>query len=273
MFKPIIKILGICSFALMLPLTSCDPNHDDEPDSETNPIPNETPETITPEQVRTALSNANFDLCHKSESVDETGTSSYSFRIAPSNTDALNINGTEVIVSKVEFYLDEMLVATKSPYNMGITCQINDYEIPHKLSAYIYGYTSSENETYIPLLIWEYDPETVVITKEDVEAALHSIETVCHHSQSIDELGEIREYMRFECINSTISKIKGKQLILTKAECYVNGELYETRYNDRANSFSFEFISTEIEVHTRQILLYGCTCPENETYITISNKE
>lgn len=111
---------------------------------------------------------------------------------------------------------------------------------------------------------------TTKITPEEVQAAMHLEGCFYfHHAQEIDEQGILTDIFRIEPGHL---KVKGHALIITKVELYINGELYSTKYNNSDNSAILAFQITQepnTPKNNYKIHIYGCTCPENETYIII----
>lgn len=140
MLKSIIKTLCIGSFAMMLPLTACDPD-------------------ITPAQVRNAIIKADFRPVTMSSAANHLdGTVDFECKLAPRNPEALKIEGEKVKITKVEFFFDDELISTDydSPYECNFTMSGLSPEM-HKWTAKIYGKTCDENETTASITISDYD--------------------------------------------------------------------------------------------------------------------
>lgn len=114
------------------------------------------------------------------------------------------------------------------------------------------------------------DPEEE-ITKEDVRQALLDANFVTHSSEHMDEYGSIIQIVRIELFDSL--KVKGKDLKLTKAEFYVDNELFKTQYSEPDRVVNFFLVHSATDRHHKiSARVYGATCPENEayTYMTFS---
>lgn len=387
MFKPIIKILGLCFFALMLPLTACDPNHDDEPGAEINPIPegeeitreitsndireallnskfeatyipghsgynftiaatnpdaleikgakieiskveyyldgelgtiifgnrleyvnevyiddysvthtyyariyastntdNETYITlhitnfdtgsdgISKKEIQTAIIDSNFKILSHSLSYDIDGSSKYGFGFEFSNPDALVVNGKDVKLIKIEYFFDDAVIYTDRHPRIfsGVSCEISNYNIAHKLYAHIHGLTCASNETYITFNIWEYTPENV--TTEEVQVAMAAARFNTRKTSSVDEFGTTTYTFEIEPIFQYLH-VKGQMIYIKKAELYVNNILVDTKHNEEeCPSFRFNY-SSDVNPSSFQVRVYGCTNSDNETYITFFDEE
>lgn len=154
MIKPFIKLFCLGSFVMLTTASSCVPDPVPNPDKVTNEL-----QKVSKEDVQNALTKAEFKANPITKEGKETLTSvSFYFEISASKPDLLKAGGESVKISKIDFFFDNELISTayEEPYIVeGKRTDLSENK--HKIYAQIYGYTSSENLTFITLSLEEYN--------------------------------------------------------------------------------------------------------------------
>ncbi len=131
MFKSFSKILFVGGIAMMLAVTSC------------NKV-----------DVQEVLQDAHFIVNGGSTTMLD--RVSFNFVVSPGIRSVLADNNVEI--TKVEFFFDDELISTSysEPYKVEGEKSRLSADITHQLYAHIYGRSSADNETFIPLTIKEF---------------------------------------------------------------------------------------------------------------------
>lgn len=111
------------------------------------------------------------------------------------------------------------------------------------------------------------EPEIEEISREEVKQALEAADFAVYSCSELYDDGSIGSTFCVELTNSDSLRVKGKDIILTKAEFFVDNKPVETKYND-SDTFRVAFSYPSDNLHEYKLRIYGHTSPENETYGT-----
>lgn len=111
------------------------------------------------------------------------------------------------------------------------------------------------------------EPELEEISREEVKQALEAADFAVYSCSELYDDGSIGSTFCVELTNADSLSVKGKDIILTKAEFFVDNKLVETEYNDSV-PFIVAFSYASDNLHEYKLRIYGYTSPENETYGT-----